>query len=147
MFLGQIGDRPCQMGCPDKKPLSCEPDYTPAMAIFRQPGRSLPRLAIDAARSPGQAAAAAAAAAANADSASPHHSASGYAASSHGASRCRTSGYSAAAPAATATGSGEYDIVLKDFVGFLVEHVERGEAHVGDFLLAERDFARQCCIA
>jgi hypothetical protein len=148
MFLGQIGDLPMPNGLPRQKTaVLAEPDHTPVIAIFRQPDRSLPRLAIDAARSPRQAAAAAAAAAANANSATPHHSASRNAASSHGTSRCRTSGYPTAAAAAAAAGSGEYDVVLKDSVGFLVEHVERGEADVGDFLLTERDFARGCCIA
>jgi hypothetical protein len=41
---------------------------------------------------------------------------------------------------------GEYDVVLKGSLGFLVEDVERREADVGDFLLSERDFARRCGI-
>src|SRR5215469_12473974 len=100
----------------------------------------------NAARSPGQAATAAAAPAADsaAHSAS-HEAASGHgasreAASRHGASREATSGHRATAAAAAALG--EYDVVLKDSVGFLVEDVERREADVGDFLLTERDFAR-----
>ena len=116
------------------------------MAIFVNQVEACSSLA-DAARSPGQAATAAAASAAgNANSASPHHGASRNAASGHSASRCCTSGYSAAAAAAAAASAGEYDVVLKDSVGFPVEDVERREADVGDFLLTERNFTRRCSI-
>ena len=116
------------------------------MAIFVNLIEACSSLA-NAARSPGQAATAAAASAADsAAHAASRHSASRDAASGHSASRCCTSGDRAPAAAAAAAGSGEYDVVLKDSVGFLVEDVERREADVGDFLLTECDFARRCGI-
>ena len=83
-----------------------------------------------------------------------HHGAAGDSAPRHGTSHKGASGDSASrhstsryrATAAAAAGLGEYDVVLNDSVGCLVEDVERREADVGDFLLAQRDFARRCGI-